>query len=69
MEITKAIEILSDSCDRGLTTFNADFKEAVRMGKNALRHLEKSGGILLDDGSLTFAEKDERSIYEPDPRD
>ena len=36
MERDKAIQILSDCADRGLTTFNADFKDAVRMGRDAL---------------------------------
>lgn len=69
MEIEKAIEILSDFRKSGFTGNVIDFGEAVRMGRNALLHLKNSGGILLDDGSLTYAEKDERRLYEPDPRD
>lgn len=37
METDKAIEILSDSCDRGMTTLNDDFKDAVSMGRDALK--------------------------------
>ena len=69
MEIEKAIEILSDFHNNIRTASFYDFDEAVRMGRNALLHLKNSGGILLDDGSLTYAEKDERRLYEPDPRD
>lgn len=48
MEIDKAIEILSDCCDRGMTTFDDDFREAVRMGKSALVGIRRIPGVKWD---------------------
>jgi len=42
MEKQKAIEILSDSANRGITTHNADFKDALRMGIQALQFLNSA---------------------------
>ena len=36
IDIPKNIDILSDFCDRGIVTLNADFKNAVKLGKKAL---------------------------------
>lgn len=35
--IKKAIEILSDSANAGMTTFNQDYKDAQRLGIEALK--------------------------------
>lgn len=37
MTLHKAIEILSDSAYRGSTTFNEDFKDAQKLGIEALK--------------------------------
>jgi len=36
MKVPKAIELLSDYCDRHCATLDEDFRQAVRMGKEAL---------------------------------
>ena len=69
MEIEKAIELLSDHCDRGLTTLYKDFQEAVRMGRNALVHLAFTRGVRWDDSALALLLHTERRKYEPDARD
>ncbi|MBA7693802.1 hypothetical protein ES703_102391 [subsurface metagenome] len=51
-DIDKTIELLSDHCDRGATTLDDNFKEAVRMGKQGLQILAHSQGHRLDDLSL-----------------
>lgn len=52
MEIGKAIDLLSDYCDRGCATLDADFKEAIRMGKKALTLLAYDRALRLDDETL-----------------
>ena len=47
-----AVEQLSDCCDRGIVTFNQDFKNAVKMGKKAIILLATSEEHRLDDSSL-----------------
>lgn len=42
MNIEKAIEILSDSANRGVTTFNQDFQDAQRLGIEALKAIQKT---------------------------
>ena len=37
MTLDKAIEILSDSANRGMTTFNQDFRDAENLGIEALK--------------------------------
>lgn len=36
MTLEKAIEILSDSANRGITTYNQDYKDACNLGIQAL---------------------------------
>ena len=52
MERDKAIELLSDYCDRGVVTLDADFKEAVRIGKTGLILLSHPTTYCLDNHSL-----------------
>lgn len=40
MNLDKAIEILSDSANRGITTFNEDYKDAQKLGIEALKRLQ-----------------------------
>lgn len=40
MKLEKAIEILSDSANRGITTFNQDYKDAQRLGIEALKRVQ-----------------------------
>ena len=53
MTLEKAIEILSDSAYRGMTTFHQDFKDAQKLGIEALkvvhklRHLECLDSTIL----------------------
>ena len=42
MTIDKAIEILSDSANRGMTTFNQDYKEAQKLGIEALKVVQSN---------------------------
>lgn len=49
MNITKAIDLLSDYCDRGSVALGPDFKDAVRMGKVALIRLDTGPMLCLDD--------------------
>lgn len=42
MNPKKAIELLSDSAYRGMTTFNQDFKDAEKLGIEALKVYLKS---------------------------
>lgn len=44
MKIGKAIELLSDSAFKGLTTHDADFKTALRMGILALNFVRQNSG-------------------------
>jgi len=37
MKLQKAIEILADSAYSGVTTFNQDFKDATKLGIEALK--------------------------------
>jgi len=37
MKLKKAIEVLSDSANAGMTTFNQDFKDAQRLGIEAIK--------------------------------
>ena len=65
MEVGKAIELLSDCCDRGMVTFDQDFKDAVKMGKKALILLAYETAHRLDDTSLQLlfgASRDERQV-------
>ena len=50
MNIPKAIKILSDSANRGMTTFDQDLKDAQRLGVEALKRLDlcRAKGDLLD---------------------
>ncbi len=41
MDIDKAIEILSYSAYRGVTTFDQDFKDAEKLGTEAMIKLKK----------------------------
>lgn len=41
MKLAKAIEILSDSVYRGVTTFNQDYKDAQKLGIEALKRLQR----------------------------
>ncbi len=52
MEADKAIEQLSDYCDRGIVTLGDDFKDAVRAGKKAVLLLAYDKTHRLDDTSL-----------------
>lgn len=40
MTIDKAIELLSESANTGVTTFGQDFKDAERLGIEALKRLQ-----------------------------
>lgn len=40
MNSSKAIEILSDSANKGVTTFNQDYKDALRLGIEALKRIQ-----------------------------
>ncbi|KKK65772.1 hypothetical protein LCGC14_2970790 [marine sediment metagenome] len=60
MEIGKAIELLSDYCDRGSVTLDQDFKDAVRMGKQALILLSHRTTYCLDDHSLNLLREAQR---------
>ena len=42
MAIDRAIELLSDSANRGVTTFNEDFKDAQKLGIEALKRVKLS---------------------------
>jgi len=64
MERDKAIELLSDYCDRGVVTLDADFKEAVRMGKNGLILLSHRTTYCLDDHSLQLLRDAQRREHE-----
>ena len=46
MTIDRAIEILSDSANRGVTTFNQDFKDAERLGIEALKREKECRHLL-----------------------
>ena len=59
-DIDKAIELLSDSCDRGITTLDADFKESVKMGKQGLILLAHSLAHRLTDTQLALLLNAER---------
>jgi len=41
MKIDTAIEILSDSANRGITTFNQDYKDAQKLGIEALKRVRQ----------------------------
>lgn len=41
MKIPEAIEILSRSADAGVTTFNDDFRNAERLGIEALKRVQE----------------------------
>ena len=69
MEIEKAIELLSDCCDRHGFSLDEDFREAVRIGKKALVHIATDKALRWDDESLKLLLGAERRRYEPDPRD
>ncbi len=60
MENEKAIELLSDYCDRGMVTLGEDFKEAVRKGKTALILLDRPTTVCLDDHSRNILRDAER---------
>ena len=60
MDVEKAIELLSDYCDRGCASLGYDFREAVRMGKKALILFNTSKGHRLDDLSLKLLLNAER---------
>jgi len=48
MKLGKAIEILSESANAGMTTFNQDYKDAQKLGIEATKELVKlrNSGIL-----------------------
>ncbi len=52
MKLEKAIEILSDSANRGVTTFNEEFKDAEKLGIEALKdkliNRRASGAVFPD---------------------
>lgn len=52
LEIEKVIELLSDCCDRGMVTFDEDFKDAVRVGKKVLTLVAYDTSHKWDDESL-----------------
>ena len=52
MTIDKAIEQLSDYCDRGVVTLDQDFKDAVEMGKKGLTLLAYDKAHRLSDLQL-----------------
>ncbi len=54
MDIGKAIEKLSDYCDRGIVTLDEDFKDAVRIGKKGLTLLAYHPYFRLDDSNLNL---------------
>ncbi|MBA7520684.1 hypothetical protein ES705_12780 [subsurface metagenome] len=66
MEADKAIEQLSDYCDRGIVTLGDDFKDAVRMGKTAIQLLAYGKGHRLSDENLKLLLDAERRPNEPD---
>jgi len=41
MNLRKAIEILSDSAEAGMTTFNEEYKQAQRLGIEALKRCQE----------------------------
>ena len=47
MTIDKAIETLSDSANRGMTTFDQDYKDAQRLGIEALKLLQQQRTYLV----------------------
>ncbi|MBA7675855.1 hypothetical protein ES703_84094 [subsurface metagenome] len=65
MENQKAIELLSDYCDRGMLTLGEDFREAVRKGKTALILLEHPTTVCLDKPSRNLLRDAQRSPNEP----
>ncbi|GAJ08974.1 unnamed protein product [marine sediment metagenome] len=66
MEADKAIEQLSDYCDRGIVTLGDDFKNAVRAGKKALM-FQRDVMSLAGMGVLTIkGDEEERKSHEPD---
>lgn len=40
MNLNKAIELLSDSAYGGITTFNQDYKDAQRLGIEAMKRIQ-----------------------------
>ena len=69
MEIEKAIETLRDVVDCNIVPYPPDFKEAVRMGADALqRQINESDRWRKETGyDRNFGEQQRR--YSPDPRD
>ena len=45
MTIDQAIEILSNSANSGMTTFNQDYKDAQRLGVEALKVVREMRGF------------------------
>lgn len=41
MKVSKAIEILSESANAGMTTFNQDYKDAQKLGIEALKRVKQ----------------------------
>lgn len=48
MNIEKAIESLSNSANRGVTTFNDDFRDAERLGIEALKRERERRELDID---------------------
>jgi len=69
LEIEKAIELLSDYCDRGSVTLDDDFKNAVRMGKSVLVLIASEKVVISAEDMPYLLLNSERRKYVPDPRD
>lgn len=48
MKLDEAIEILSDSAHLGMTTFNQDYKDALKLGIEALKRLRQEKDEIPD---------------------
>jgi hypothetical protein len=46
-EIDEAIKLLSESADTGMTTFNQKFKDAERLGIEALKRVKETRARLI----------------------
>lgn len=42
MQLAKAIQILSDSANKGITTFNQDYNDAEKLGIESLKKLREA---------------------------
>jgi len=69
MKVPKAIELLSDYCDRHCVTLDEDFRQAVKMGKEALILCQNIQNYAIFAMELYEERKKGEHGHEPDPRD